>query len=83
MLIFSGRLLDSPVTFIVLSVTAVLLLLFVRRVIRWTIRFVVILVLICAIIGIAVVGYWQNWYSSSSAPEQRTSPSRRATPAQH
>ena len=80
---FSGRLIDSPITFIVIFVAAVLLLILLKHVLRWTFKLITVLLLICAIIAIVLIGYWQNWYSLTSAHEPRQAPTRRAAPAQH
>jgi hypothetical protein len=74
----NGRLLDSPITFIVISVAAILLLVFLKHVFRWTIKLIAILLLVCAVI--ALLGYWQNWLPLTSAHEPRPVPTRRANP---
>ena len=80
---FSGRLIDSPIMFIVICVGVILLLVVLKRVVRWTIKLITVLLLISAFIAIALIGYWQNWYSLISAHEPRPTPTRRGTPAQH
>jgi len=80
---FSGRLIDSPITFIVLCVSAILLLALLKHIVRSTIKLITVLLLISAFIAIALIGYSQNWYSLTSAHEPRPTPTRRATPAQH
>jgi len=79
----TGSLIDSPITFIVICVGAILLLVLLKRVVRRTIKLITVMLLISAFIAIALIGYWQNWYSLTSAHEPRPAPTRRATPAQH
>jgi hypothetical protein len=79
---FIGKLIDSPITFIVICVGGILLLVLLKHVVRWTIKLITVLLLISAFIAIALIGYWQNWYSLISVHESRPSPTRRAT-AQH
>jgi len=80
---FSGTLIDSPIPFIVISLAAILLMILLKNVLRWTIRLIAVLLLICAILAIALIGYWKNWHSLTSARDPGPAPTRRAAPAQH